>query len=303
MPVDLRVVEPDQFGNLLQHFTGSKAHNVALRETAVRRGLHVSEYGVLDDATGDDPPLRDGGGGLRAARPALDPARAARGPRRARLPQRRRRPGAHRPGRPARRPAPAHGRLRRARRRSSRWRRGARDRGLEYLAITDHSATHGFGNHVDADGLRRADRGACARSTSASRGSRSSSAPRRTSSPTAALDYDDDLLAELDWVIASVHTSFGLGRDKMTERVIIAMRAPVGRRDRPPHRAQDRDAAALRDRRRARDRRRRADADDARDQLGPRPPRPQRRPRQGGRGGGRADPHRLRRALRRRTSA
>ena len=52
MPVDLRVVEPDQFGNLLQHFTGSKAHNVALRETAVRRGLHVSEYGVLDDATG-----------------------------------------------------------------------------------------------------------------------------------------------------------------------------------------------------------------------------------------------------------
>ena len=51
--VDLRVVEPDQFGNLLQHFTGSKAHNMALRETAVRRGLHVSEYGVLDDATGE----------------------------------------------------------------------------------------------------------------------------------------------------------------------------------------------------------------------------------------------------------
>jgi DNA polymerase (family 10) len=53
MPVDLRVVEPDQFGNLLQHFTGSKLHNVALREAAVRRGLHVSEYGILDDATGE----------------------------------------------------------------------------------------------------------------------------------------------------------------------------------------------------------------------------------------------------------
>ena len=51
--VDLRVVEPDQFGNLLQHFTGSKAHNMALREAAVRRGLHVSEYGLLDDATGE----------------------------------------------------------------------------------------------------------------------------------------------------------------------------------------------------------------------------------------------------------
>jgi DNA polymerase (family 10) len=53
MAVDLRVVEPDQFGNLLQHFTGSKAHNMALREAAVRRGLHVSEYGLLDDATGE----------------------------------------------------------------------------------------------------------------------------------------------------------------------------------------------------------------------------------------------------------
>ena len=51
--IDLKVVEPDQFGNVLQHFTGSKAHNVALREAAVRRGLHVSEYGVLDDATGE----------------------------------------------------------------------------------------------------------------------------------------------------------------------------------------------------------------------------------------------------------
>ena len=52
LPVDLRVVSPDSFGNLLQHFTGSAAHNVALREAAVRRGLHVSEYGILDDETG-----------------------------------------------------------------------------------------------------------------------------------------------------------------------------------------------------------------------------------------------------------
>src|SRR5205823_6817072 len=51
--VDLRIVAPDQFGNLLQHLTGSKEHNMALREAAVRKGLHVSEYGVLDDATGE----------------------------------------------------------------------------------------------------------------------------------------------------------------------------------------------------------------------------------------------------------
>ena len=53
LPVDLRVVEPENFGNLLQHFTGSAAHNIALREAAVRRGLHVSEYGILDDETGE----------------------------------------------------------------------------------------------------------------------------------------------------------------------------------------------------------------------------------------------------------
>jgi DNA polymerase (family X) len=50
---DLRVVPPDSYGNLLQHFTGSKAHNVALREDAVRRKLSVSEYGVQNTETGE----------------------------------------------------------------------------------------------------------------------------------------------------------------------------------------------------------------------------------------------------------
>ncbi len=52
MSVDLRVAKPSQLGNLLQHFTGSGKHNAALRETAVRAGLHVSEYGVSEEATG-----------------------------------------------------------------------------------------------------------------------------------------------------------------------------------------------------------------------------------------------------------
>ena len=50
---DLRVVPPESFGNLLQHFTGSKDHNVAMREAAVKRGLSVSEYGVTTVDTGD----------------------------------------------------------------------------------------------------------------------------------------------------------------------------------------------------------------------------------------------------------
>ena len=86
LKVDLKVVAPDQFGNVLQHFTGSKDHNVQLREAAVRKGLHVSEYGILDDETGEtlrcateeevyatlglpyiEPELREGRGELEAA--------------------------------------------------------------------------------------------------------------------------------------------------------------------------------------------------------------------------------------------
>ncbi len=51
LSVDLRIVPPENFGNLLQHFTGSGKHNEALRNQAVRRGFHVSEYGVIDDST------------------------------------------------------------------------------------------------------------------------------------------------------------------------------------------------------------------------------------------------------------
>ena len=53
LAVDLRIVPSEAFGNLLQHFTGSGKHNEALRSEAVRRGLHVSEYGVSDDGSGE----------------------------------------------------------------------------------------------------------------------------------------------------------------------------------------------------------------------------------------------------------
>ncbi len=224
MPVDLRVVEPDQFGNLLQHFTGSKAHNVALRETAVRRGLHVSEYGVLDDATGTThrcateeevygllglpwipPELREDRGEL-AFRSAADvPELIAQDDLRGDL---------H-----------LHTVASDGRATIEQMALGARDRGLEYLAITDHSATHGFGNHVDADGLR-AQIEAVRAVNERLEGIEVLVGTEANILPDGSLDYEDDLLAELDWVIASVHTSFGLGRDKMTERVIIAMEHP-----------------------------------------------------------------------------
>jgi DNA polymerase (family 10) len=167
--VDLKVVEPDQFGNVLQHFTGSKAHNTQLRPAAVRRGLHVSEYGILDDATGKTlrcateeevyaalgyawipPELREGRGELEAAAngglPQLITEEDIRG-------------DLH-----------SHTTASDGRHTAEEMAQAARDRGLEYLAITDHSASHGFGNHVTAT-TSSARSSASATSTSASRGS------------------------------------------------------------------------------------------------------------------------------------
>jgi DNA polymerase (family 10) len=224
MSVDVRVVEPDQFGNLLQHFTGSKAHNVALREAAVRRGLHVSEYGVIDDATGIThrcateeevyellglpwipPELREDRGEL-AFRSAGDvPVLIELGDLRGDLHM--------------------HTLASDGRASIEQMALAARDRGLEYVAITDHSATHGFGNHVTADELRaQIERVRAA--DEAIEGITILVGTEANILPDGSLDYPDDLLAQLDWVIASVHTSFGIGADGMTDRMVAAIEHP-----------------------------------------------------------------------------
>ena len=223
MPVDLRVVEPDQFGNLLQHFTGSKAHNVALREAAVRRGLHVSEYGVLDDATGHTqrcaaeeevytllglpwipPELREGRGEL-ALRDGEVPHLIEPGDLRGDLHM--------------------HTVASDGRATIEQMARAARDRGLEYIAITDHSATHGFGNHVTADDLRRQIERV--REVDAAMDDLVVLVGTEANIlPDGGLDYPDDLLAELDWVIASVHTAFGMDIKAMTDRIVAAIEHP-----------------------------------------------------------------------------
>jgi DNA polymerase (family 10) len=225
MKVDLKVVETDQFGNVLQHFTGSKAHNVALREAAVRRGLHVSEYGILDDATGETtrcpteeavyerlglpwipPELREGRGELEAAAagrlPELVTLEDIRG-------------DLH-----------SHTTLSDGRQDLDAMVEAARKRGYEYLAITDHSATHGFGNHVDADALRaQIER---VRALDARLDDFTVLIGTETNVlPDGSVDYPDDVLAELDWVIASVHTSFGMREQEMTDRIVAAVEHPL----------------------------------------------------------------------------
>jgi DNA polymerase (family 10) len=102
----------------------------------------------------------------------------------------------------------------------------AYERGYEYLAITDHSASHGFGNEVSPEQLRRQIelvREANARIE----GIELLAGSEVNIMPDGSLDYEDDLLSELDWTIASVHTSFGMSEQAMTERMITAMEHPL----------------------------------------------------------------------------
>ncbi|HLY49880.1 MAG TPA: DNA polymerase/3'-5' exonuclease PolX [Solirubrobacteraceae bacterium] len=221
--VELRIVAPDQFGNLLQHLTGSKEHNMALRDLAVRRGLHVSEYGVLDDSTGEthrceteqevygllgmayiEPELRENRGELEAALsgtlPDLIELRDLRGE------------------------LHCHTTASDGTASIEAMAEAAREHGYEYLAITDHSASMGFGSDVSPDQLRA--------QIERIHGTHLDGIQLLAGSevnilPDGSLDYDDELLAQLDWVIASVHTSFRMSADQMTERIVRAVENPL----------------------------------------------------------------------------
>ena len=225
MRVDLRVVAPDQFGNVLQHLTGSKAHNVQLRERAVRRGLHVSEYGILDDATGETtrcateeqvyerlglawipPELREGRGELAAAADGTLPELVTLADVRGDL---------H-----------CHTTLSDGRQSAADMVRAAIARGYEYVAITDHSASHGFGNNVTASALERRIEEIAA--LNAQHDEIAILAGSEVNIlPDGSLDYPDELLARLDWVIASIHTSFSMGEREMTDRMLRAIEHPL----------------------------------------------------------------------------
>jgi len=223
--IDLRIVPEENWGNLLQHFTGSGKHNEALRTAAARGGMHVSEYGVVDDESGKthvcsteeevyallgleyiEPELREHRGELEAARGDTLPELVSIGDVRGDL---------H-----------CHTTASDGRNTIGEMARTAQERGYEYLAITDHSATHGFGNDVSADELRRhiervREQDARMDGFTLLAGSEVNVLPDGS------LDYDDDLLAELDWVVASLHSSFGLSESEMTERMVRAIEHPL----------------------------------------------------------------------------
>jgi DNA polymerase (family 10) len=102
----------------------------------------------------------------------------------------------------------------------------AQKRGLEYLAITDHSASHGFGNHVTDEQLWERIEEIRALNARLD-GLVLLSGSEVNIGLDGSLDYPDELLAALDWVIASVHTSFAMDADRMTGRILTAMEHPA----------------------------------------------------------------------------
>jgi DNA polymerase (family 10) len=102
----------------------------------------------------------------------------------------------------------------------------ARDRGYTYLAVTDHSASHGFGDHVTAQALWERIEEVAAYNAAAKRRFKLLAGSEVNIATDGTLDYDDDLLGALDWVVASVHTSFRISGKEMTKRVIAAIGNP-----------------------------------------------------------------------------
>jgi len=223
--VDLRIVAPDAYGNLLQHFTGSAEHNVELRERAVGMGLSVSEHGITDSESGEviryateaevygrlgldyiEPELREANGEIRAAADGELPELVSLDDIRGDL---------H-----------CHTTISDGRNTLEEMAAAARGRGYAYLAVTDHSASHGFGNHVTPQRLE--ERIEEVRSlNSGARGFRVLAGSEVNVMPDGSLDYDDELLGELDWVIASVHTSFKISARAMTDRIVTAIENPL----------------------------------------------------------------------------
>jgi DNA polymerase (family X) len=213
---DLRVVPGECYGNVLQHFTGSKDHNIALREEAQRRGFSISEYGVTTVETGEvvthasedelyvylgyapvPPELREGTREITASRERALPALVELSDLRGEM---------H-----------CHSSWSTdARNTIEEMARAARGRGYRFLCLTDHS-------HYLRDGRLEAQWEEIAAVNLLVKPFRVLRGIEVNIRADGSLDVTDDVLAELDWVIASLHTSFDRSP---TERILGAIDNP-----------------------------------------------------------------------------
>jgi DNA polymerase (family 10) len=223
LSADLRLVPPRQWGSLLHHFTGSMAHNVEFRELAISQGWSFSEYGFRQGETlvecadevavfghlGLDyiePPMREALGEIelaqRQALPRVVPFGGLKG-------------DLH-----------LH----------STWSDGvnsilelasaARDRGYEYLCVTDHSQGLGVANGLTPERLlsQRAEIDAANQALGPFRVLQGVEVEVRSDG---SLDLPDQVLARLDLTIASVHSGIRRGREQVTARTLAAIRHPL----------------------------------------------------------------------------
>ncbi|MCD6290791.1 MAG: DNA polymerase/3'-5' exonuclease PolX [Anaerolineae bacterium] len=223
LQVDLRVVPPERWGTALQYFTGSQAHNIALRERALKLGFSLSEY-ALKREDGQEllcaaeeevyealglpwipPELREDRGEIEAA---------AEG----RLPR-------------LIETADLQGELHA----HSTWSDGtasieemaeaARARGYRYLVITDHSQSLGVTGGLSVDQLRE-QRAEIERLNRRWTDFRLLQGAEVEILADGALDYPDEVLAELDCVVASIHSGLRQNREQITARALAAIRNP-----------------------------------------------------------------------------
>jgi DNA polymerase (family 10) len=222
---DLRLVPAESRGAALQYFTGSKAHNIVLRDRAIRLGYKLNEYGLFRLSDGVavaganeagiyetlglqyvEPELRENRGEIEAAEAGALP----------RLVERRDLKG----------DLHAHTTATDGRDDIEQMARGAAEAGLSYLAITDHSKALAMAGGLDEDRVLEQAR-------------HIREVQRQVEGVTllagiecdiradGTLDLADDCLAQLDIVVASVHSSFGLDRSTMTDRIVRAIESPV----------------------------------------------------------------------------
>lgn len=225
LQVDLRIVEPQQFGAACQYFTGSKAHNIKLRQRALDRGWLLNEYGLSDAETGEviaseteeeiyealgldfiPPPMREDHGEIeRAAAHEL--------PRWVRMEDLRGDLHVHTSlsgdGKSSLEDVVA----------------SAAERGYVYLAITDHAENLAF-NGVSREKLV-AQRKEIEALRNKHRKMTLLQGAELNIGPDGSLDYDQEFRRTLDWCVAGVHSHFELDPGRQTQRILRAMEDPT----------------------------------------------------------------------------